>query len=71
MIVAVLATGPSLTLEQCDQLRGRCKVVAISDAIRLAPWADALVSADTDWWRLHNPDFAGPKYGITAEWPGV
>lgn len=61
---AVLATGPSMSQVVADQVRGRCPVVAISDAFRLAPWADALVSTDMAWWRVH-PDaanFAGLKF---------
>jgi hypothetical protein len=62
MIVAVLCTGPSLTQADVHYCRGRCKVVAVSDAIYMAPWADALVSYDKKWWRAHKPDYAGPKY---------
>lgn len=67
MIVAVLCTGPSLTQADVDYCRGRCKVVAVSDAIYMAPWADALVSYDDGWWKAHNPDFAGPKYHCHVE----
>lgn len=62
MIVAVLCTGPSLTQADVDYCRGRCKVVAVSDAIYMAPWADALVSYDKAWWNAHKPDYSGPKY---------
>ncbi len=61
---AVLATGPSMSQEVADYVRGKCKVVAVSNAYTLAPWADALVSHDRNWWR-HYPDamnFKGPKY---------
>lgn len=57
MIFSVLATGPSLTPEVVAAVRGRVKVIAVSDAYRLAPWADALVSTDFSWWR-HHPDAA-------------
>lgn len=63
MIVAVLCTGPSLTQADVDYCRGRCKVVAVSDAIFLAPWADALVSHDRKWWDAHpEVTFEGPKF---------
>lgn len=62
MIVAVLCTGPSLNQADVDYCRGRCKVVAVSDAIYLAPWADALVSYDKGWWMAHGPEYNGPKY---------
>lgn len=67
MIVAVLCTGPSLTQADVDYCRGRCKVVAVSDAIYLAPWADALVSYDKGWWWAHKPDYQGPKYHCHVE----
>lgn len=67
MIVAVLCTGPSLTQADVDYCRGRCKVVAVSDAIYMAPWADALVSYDKGWWWAHKPDFKGPKYHCHVE----
>lgn len=61
---AVLATGPSMSLEVAELVRGKCRVVAVSDAYRLAPWADALASTDEAWWKAH-PDalnFAGAKF---------
>lgn len=67
MIFAVLATGPSLTQEIVDSVRGRAKVVVVSDAYRLAPWADALVSQDGAWWRA-NPEakeFQGRRFSGT------
>lgn len=66
MIFAVLATGPSMSQQLADGLRGRCKVVAVSDAYRLAPWADALASTDYAWWRVHSGAllFPGRKFGV-------
>jgi hypothetical protein len=61
---AVLATGPSMSQEVADYVRDKCRAVAVSDAYRLAPWADALVSNDRNWW-IANPDamkFAGRKF---------
>lgn len=73
---AVLATGPSMSQSVADAVRGRCSVVAVSDAYKLAPWADVLVSADKAWWD-HNPEalrFPGKKYGAMPDFnavPGV
>lgn len=64
MIVAVLATGESLSQKVVDSIRGKCKVVAVSDAYLLAPWADVLVSSDAAWWRETKPEFDGPKYTL-------
>lgn len=64
MIWTILATGQSINQETADYLLGKSKVIAVSDAYKLAPWADCLVSSDTKWW-LANPDaenFRGEKY---------
>jgi hypothetical protein len=54
----VAATGSSLSQEDLDYVRGKCKLVVISDAYRLAPWADALVSYDAAWWNHHKEALA-------------
>ena len=68
---ALIGGGPSLTRHDVDMVkqqhdRGRCGVIAINDAYRLAPWADALYACDQKWWAWHDgvPSFAGPKYGM-------
>lgn len=63
--VVILASGPSLTVEQCEavqvwresagdagaaQMR-RC--IAINTTFRRAPWADVLYACDAPWWKLH------------------
>ena len=41
--IVCLATGPSLTQADVDAVRGQADaVIAISDAVDLAPWADVL-----------------------------
>lgn len=70
---AILATGPSMSQAVADSVRGRCRVVVISDAWRLFPGADVLVSADKAWWD-HNPEalrFPGKKYGAMPEFNAV
>ena len=70
--VAVFATGPSMSQEIADAVRGRYKAVAVADAFRLAPWADALVANDLRWWNVY-PDahkFPGPKF-CAMQWPGL
>lgn len=66
MIWAILATGQSMSQEIADYVRGKCSVIAVSDAYKLAPWADALVSADGSWWKVHADAqrFAGRKFGM-------
>lgn len=65
---AILATGPSMNQLVADDVRGRCACIAVSDAYRLAPWADALVSQDEAWWKHHKEarNFAGRRFGGPA-----
>jgi len=60
----VLATGPSVSQAIADFVRDTCKVVAVSNAYTLAPWAVALVSNDPAWWRNNSNAllFAGRKF---------
>lgn len=63
----VLATGPSMSAQLADSLRGQNAIV-VSNAYLLAPWADAMVSQDKAWWREH-PDafkFQGRKFSCNA-----
>jgi hypothetical protein len=71
-IAAVLASGPSMSQAIADSVRGRCIVIAVSDVYTLAPWADALVSNDSKWWRYHKPAlrFAGRRF-CGARYPGT
>jgi hypothetical protein len=77
---AVIAPGPSLTVAQCERLRGRCRAIAVSNAgidtldsdskaliPARAPWADVLFSADAKWWREYRGramTFAGLKVSL-------
>lgn len=63
VIAAVVCTGQSVTQEDVDYLRGKCKVVAVSDAYKIAPWADAMAAHDSKWWDAnYDCDFAGPRF---------
>lgn len=46
-----------------DGVRGNI-VIAINNAYKLAPWADALCAQDHEWWRVHSDakQFAGRKF---------
>lgn len=61
--VACLASGPSLEAEDVAVVRGRATVIAVNDAVRLAPWADVLYSSDPSWWAQHkyHQGFAGVR----------
>lgn len=68
--VVCIATGPSLTKEDVNYVRGRARVIAINDAFRLAPWADVLYACDAKWWEYHwgrgAALFPGRKFGLQA-----
>lgn len=76
---ACLGGGPSLTRGQADAVHGRCRVIAVNDAWRLAPDAEVLYACDWRWWRKHGgvPGFAGLKVtlsnsrGHLDEWPEI
>jgi hypothetical protein len=52
--VICLASGPSLTVEDVEFARGKGVVIAVNDAVRLAPWADVIHSCDSTWWHKHH-----------------
>jgi len=65
--VAVLASGPSLTQDRVAKLRRLAThVIAVNDAIRLAPWADMLVALDGNWPE-HYRAFAGLRVTGVAD----
>lgn len=67
--VVCIGGGPSLTSDDVTYCRGKAgAVIAVNDAYRLAPWADALVASDATWWMVHRgvPSFAGLKYSLEA-----
>jgi hypothetical protein len=61
---AILATGESMSADVANNTRHYEKVIAVSDAFRLAPWAFALVAQDRAWWKTHQDafEFAGRKF---------
>lgn len=62
---ALLATGPSMSQALADRVAHMPRVV-VSNAYELAPDADALVSSDAAWWRVHRAatEFKGRKFSI-------
>lgn len=70
--VVCVGTGPSLTAEAVASVRGRARVIAIKDAIDLAPWADCLYACGSDrnqWWQRRGDavNFQGPRYTLDAK----
>lgn len=52
--VVCLASGPSLTEDDVNYVRGKAVVIAVNDTIRWAPWADVIYSSDQLWWSRHH-----------------
>ena len=54
----LIATGPSLNEEQVETIRvareaGKCRVITVNNSYQLAPWTDAHISCNDDWWRYY------------------
>lgn len=60
----ILGGGPSLTPADVNYVRGKTRVIAVKEAVQLAPWADALYAADWYWWKFYQgmPSFTGLMY---------
>lgn len=59
--VYCLASGPSLTREVADLVKGRPTIVVNSSA-GVAPWATVLFFTDCSWYE--------PRRQLVADWPG-
>lgn len=65
--VACIASGPSLTAEDCERVRqSGMPVVVTNTTFRMCPWADALFGFDAKWWRHYGAEveqtFQGEKF---------
>lgn len=50
--IVCAASGPSLSAADLEAVRAvGLPVIAVNDAIELAPWADVLYSSDRSWWK--------------------
>lgn len=64
--VAILATGPSLTAEDCEAVRAAgCITVGVNSAWMTAPWIDVLYAGDNRYWKANIK--AIDAAGITAK----
>lgn len=64
-VTFLLATGPSQRQSDIDRIKGLGTVIAINNAVSMAPWADILYASDESWWREYRPDwFKGRKLTI-------
>lgn len=59
----IIASGPSLTKEDCDLVRrSGCPTIAVNSSWKIAPFADVLYAGDACWW-----DEYGAEVTIPAE----
>lgn len=57
-----LASGPSLTAEICERVRGR-RAIAVNSSAVLAPWASILFFTDSGWYE--------PRRELVTTWAGM
>jgi len=64
----LIGSGPSLTVEDVEFVRGKARVIAINNAVELASDAFALYAADRKWIDRFDgvPSFKGLKYSIES-----
>ena len=71
--VAIFASGPSLTAEDCRKCHDAgAYCIAVNDSFRLAPFADMLYACDSKWWIYHRETalkFAGLKVCLDDSTP--
>lgn len=67
---AILATGPSLTEDHALAVPG-LRVIAVSNAYQLAPWADVLYSCDPRWWDVHPDSYKFNGLKVSLDNPAV
>lgn len=61
--VMCIASGPSLTVEDCEIVRqSGIKVIAVNNSWKMAPWCNYLYAGDMKWWRAY-----GKEVNIEAE----
>lgn len=67
--VVCAASGPSLTSEDLEAVRGRARVIVVNATFRMAPWADVLYAADESFWRVYIREiervFAGQRWSCS------
>ena len=64
MVVVCVGGGPSLLAADVAACRGKAFVLAINNAVHLAPWAEAVLGGDLKWWKWNRglPRFTGRRF---------
>ena len=58
----ILASGPSLTDEDIEYVRGKARTVVVNTTYLRALWADVHYFCDPQWWRWHKDDPEWDKF---------
>lgn len=59
-ISACIASGPSLTAEDCEQIRlAGIPTIVTNNTVQLCPWAHVLYAMDRKWWTEYHELHAG------------
>jgi hypothetical protein len=67
--VFCLASGPSLTQEVADRIKGH-RAIVVNGSCSRAPWADVLYFTDSGWFETgRHPNFCGNNRGTDDQWP--
>lgn len=69
--VACIASGPSLTVDDCEFVRGiGLPTVVTNNTFERCPWADALYAMDAPWWKVYRDrverEFEGMKFSYVS-----
>lgn len=67
MNAVIIASGPSLTQNQVDHVKGKAFTIVVNNCYKLAPWADILYACDEEWWDYYRPEFNGLKYTVNED----
>lgn len=71
--VVCIASGPSLTAEDCDLVRDAgLPTIVTNTTFRMCPWADVLFAFDRKWWAHYLPEVKETFRGARIGWaPGL
>lgn len=62
--VVCIASGPSLTAEDCELVRASGHPVVVTNTtFQLCPWADALFAYDLKWWKHYHEEVEATFHG--------
>ena len=59
--VVCIASGPSLTAEDCERVR-QLPCIVTNTTFRLVPWAEALMGHDAKWWEAHGAEVQASEF---------